>query len=68
LANWKSKLDQSAANNEKRHSDFLSSNPVDLTIDHLFNGLRPTQLWSVLAANLGLFVSAFVAATKFTGG
>jgi hypothetical protein len=67
LSSWKSRIDQFSPNKEKNPSDLLGGNPADLTIGQLVNGLKPTQLWSILAAVLGLFVGAFVFGTKFTG-
>lgn len=67
LADWKSKVAayRSASTNPASDASFRS--PADLTIRELVGGLRPAQLWSVLASLAAALGAAFLLGTKLSG-
>jgi hypothetical protein len=63
LADWKSKVESYKV----AAIDAVSKSPADLTIQELVGGLRPAQLWSMLAALAAMVVGAFVLGAKLVG-
>lgn len=61
LASWKQKLLQPA------NKQSVSKTPSDLTIGELIGGLKPTQLWSVLASLAVLVAGAFALGGRLFG-
>jgi hypothetical protein len=62
LASWKDKMVQ-------RPKKGLPSKAVtDLTVAELIGGLKPAQLWSLLAAMVALVAGAFALGAKLFGG
>jgi hypothetical protein len=59
LADWKSKVETYKAAPTKVGNNTPSKSPADLTIRELVGGLRPAQLWSLLAALAALVAGAF---------
>jgi hypothetical protein len=67
LADWKSKVEcrQESSTEAARAGSYKS--PADLTIRDLLGGLRPAQLWSMLAGFAAAMAGAFALGLKFTG-
>jgi len=63
LADWKSKVDSYKAATIVT----LSKSPADLTIRELVGGLRPAQLWGLLASLAALAAGAFTVGAKLVG-
>jgi hypothetical protein len=59
LADWKLKVDSYKAAPTKDGNNALSKSPADLTVRELIDGLRPAQLWSLLAAIAAVVAGAF---------
>jgi hypothetical protein len=64
LADWKTKVDSYRAAPVKVGNDTPSKSPADLTIRELVGGLRPAQLWSLLAGLAALAAGAFALGAK----
>jgi hypothetical protein len=68
LASWKSKMESKKANPTKNvGNNTLSKSPADLTIGELVGGLRPAQLWSLLAGLAAVIAAAFTLGAKLVG-
>jgi hypothetical protein len=67
LADWKSKVESYKAGPTKVGNNSLSKSPADLTIRELLGGLRPAQLWSLLAAFTAVVAGAFALGAKLVG-
>jgi hypothetical protein len=63
LSDWKSKVDAYKV----ATIDAVTKSPADLTIRELVGGLRPAQLWSLLAALAALAAGAFALGAKLIG-
>jgi hypothetical protein len=64
LASWKSKVLEQKPAAEPASDAPASKAPQDMTIGELLGGLKPAQLWSVLAALAALIAGAFVVGGK----
>jgi hypothetical protein len=67
LASWKSKMESKKANPTNVGNNTLSKSPADLTIGELVGGLRPAQLWSLLAGLAAVIAAAFTLGAKLVG-
>jgi hypothetical protein len=61
LASWKEKVTHGTK------IIFRAKAPAELTVSELIGGLKPVQLWSVLAAIASLVVGAFALGGKIFG-
>ncbi len=59
LASWKEKIIQSKQVGNSSKGSARSTNPADLTIAQSLGGLKPTQLWSLLATLAAAIAGAF---------
>lgn len=62
LASWKDKVSKGTT------KIAATKAPAEMTVAELVGGLKPVQLWSVLAALAALVVGAFAAGAKLLGG
>ncbi|UFZ07098.1 hypothetical protein LQG66_12670 [Bradyrhizobium ontarionense] len=67
LADWKSKVEAYHATAVGGGDHSLARSPADLTVRELIDGLRPAQLWSMLAGLAALAAGAFVLGAKLVG-
>jgi hypothetical protein len=65
LASWKQKLVSRKARGTSVATSNSSKSPADLTIGELVSGLRPAQLWGILAALATALAGAFALGAKF---
>ena len=68
LASWKSKVSQFAPQKQEVAKLKAKVVPSELTVGELIRGLKPSQLWSILAALASLAVGAFLLGAKLLGG
>jgi hypothetical protein len=68
LASWKQKVMQRALARQQRQDQLLPNPPSQMTVGELISGLKPAQLWSVLAALAALIAGAFALGAKLLGG
>jgi hypothetical protein len=67
LADWKSKVVSYRADPRLGGKDTLLKSPPDLTMQELIGGLRPAQLWSLLAGFAAALAGAFALGAKLIG-
>ena len=68
LASWKAKVLKKANSTKIKNTKLVQKDPAEYTIGELITGLKPTQLWSLIAAILVLIVGAFSLGAKLIGG
>ena len=61
LASWKDKV------RSKTQNSAVSKSPAEMTIGDLVSGLKPAQLWSLLAAMAAIAAGAFALGAKLLG-
>ena len=68
FGSWKSKvMIQHASQKNEAEKSKPKVNPTDLTVGDLLRGLKPAQLWSILAALAAMVAGAFVLGAKLLG-
>jgi hypothetical protein len=67
LGSWKSKVIQHASKKSEAAKSKSQINLSDWTVGDLLRGLRPAQLWSILAAITALAAGAFALGAKLLG-
>jgi hypothetical protein len=67
LANWKAKVIKNSNSKKINTTKLVQKNPAEYTIGELITGLKPSQLWGLIAGIIVLVVGAISFGAKFIG-
>ncbi len=67
LADWKFKMESNKSKPTNVGNNTLAKSPGDLTIGELIAGLRPAQLWGMIAGFAAVIAAAFALGAKLVG-